>query len=178
MIFLKNILNHLCGLVLVLDYKPKKLPANRDQEVIISNKLETLRLKISNWQTAIDKDPITFDGIDTDHSVLKRDIHSLYQEALYAQVTDKLSYDIIGLVALIDRVKRAANRYLRNEERIASTRLISNIVASDIKESLSEPGSVPCDCYATLANEYKLKESRTTLYLGFILMEQSMNTQI
>ena len=27
----------------------------------------------------------------------------------------------MGLVALIDRVKQAANRYLRNEERIANT---------------------------------------------------------
>ena len=61
-----------------------------------------------------------FDGIKADHNVLKGNIHSLYQEALYAQVTDKLSYEIIGLVALIDRVKRAANRYLCNEERIAS----------------------------------------------------------
>ena len=60
-------------------------------------------------------------------------------------MTNKLSYDIIGLVALIDRVKRAANRYLRNEERIANTRTISNVIASDIKESLSEPGSAPSD---------------------------------
>ena len=60
-------------------------------------------------------------------------------------MTDKLSYDIIGLVALIDQVKRAANRYLRNEERIASTKLISKIITNDIKERLSEPGSVPCD---------------------------------
>ena len=57
-----------------------------------------------------------FDGINSDHNVLKGDIHSLYQEALYARVTDKLSYEIIGLVALIDHVKRAANRYLINEE--------------------------------------------------------------
>ena len=40
-------------------------------------------------------------------------------------MTDKLSYDINGLVALIDRVKRAANRYLRNEERIANTTTVS-----------------------------------------------------
>ena len=63
------------------------------------------------------------------NNVLKGDIHSLYHEALYAHVNDKLSYDIIGLVALIDRVKRAANRYLRNEEQIASTKLISNIIS-------------------------------------------------
>ena len=79
----------------------RKLPVNSDQEIAILSKLEDLRIKISNWQIAIDDDhnPITFDGIDTDHNVLKGNIHSLYQEALYARVTDKLSYDIIGLVA-------------------------------------------------------------------------------
>ena len=82
---------------------------NCDQEIVISSKLENLQLKISSWQTAIDDEPITFEGIKTDHNVLKGDIYSLYQEALYARVTDKLSYDIIGLVALIDRVKQAAD---------------------------------------------------------------------
>ena len=37
------------------------------------------------------------------------------------------------------------HRYIRNEERIANTRRVSNIIASDVKESLSEPGSAPCD---------------------------------
>ena len=81
---------------------------------------------------------------------MKGDIHSLYQEALYARVTDKLSYEIIGLVALIDCVKQAANRYLRNEERIVNTTTISTVhssktVTNDINERLSEIGSVPCD---------------------------------
>ena len=62
----------------------RKLPANSDQEIVILTKLENLRLKISNWQTVIDNEPITFDGINTDHNVLKGDIHSLYQETLYA----------------------------------------------------------------------------------------------
>ena len=80
---------------------------------------------------------------------MKGDIHSLYQEALYAQVTNKLSYEIIGLVALIDHIKRAANRYLRNEERIANTTTVntehsSKTVTNDINERLSELGSVPC----------------------------------
>ena len=77
--------------------------------------------------------------------MLKGNIHSLYQEALYARVTDKLSYDIIGLVALIDRVKCAAHRYIQNEERIADTIRVNNIIASDAKENLSEPGSAPRD---------------------------------
>ena len=99
----------------------RKLPANSDQEIVFSSKLENLQLKTSSWQTAIDDEPITFEGIKADHNVLKGDIHSLYQEALYARVTDKLSYDIIGLVALIDPVKQADDRYLRNEQRIANT---------------------------------------------------------
>ena len=60
--------------------------------------------------TAIDYEPITFDKTKADHNVLKGDIHSFYQEALYARVTDKLSYDIIVLVALIDCVKQAADQ--------------------------------------------------------------------
>ena len=84
----------------------RKLPADSNQEIVIVSKLENLQLKISNWQTAIEDEPITFVA---DHNVFKGDIHSLYQEALYAQVTDKLSYDIIGIVALIDCLKRAAD---------------------------------------------------------------------
>ena len=79
----------------------RKLPADNNQEIVIVSKLENLQLKISNWQTAIDKEPITFEGIKADHNVLKGDIHSLYQEALYACVTDKLSYDIIELVTYL-----------------------------------------------------------------------------
>ena len=105
---------------------------------------------MSTWQTAIDDEPITFEGINDDHNVLKGDIHSLYQEALSARVTDKLSYEIIGLVALIDGVKQAANRYLRNEEQIAntttiSTEHISKTVTNDINKRLSVLGSVSCD---------------------------------
>ena len=58
-------------------------------------------------------------------------------------MTDKLSYDVIGLVGLIDRIKRGVHRYIRNEERIANAKC--NNIASDIKYSLSTPGSVPCD---------------------------------
>ena len=61
-----------------------RLPASGNQEITISSKLENLKTKIYNWQTAIDQEPITFEGIKTDHNVLKGDIHSLYQEALYA----------------------------------------------------------------------------------------------
>ena len=77
---------------------------------------------------------------------MKGCIHSLYQEALYARVSDKLSYDIIGQVALIDQVKRAAHRYIRNEERIADTQRVNNKdITGDVKESLSEPGPASSD---------------------------------
>ena len=62
-------------------------------------------------------------------------------EALYARVTDKLSYDIIGLRALVDRVKRAAHRYIQNEEHIAETIRVNKIITSDAKENLSKLGS-------------------------------------
>ena len=82
---------------------------------------------------------------------MKRAIHSLYQEALlYARVTDKLSYDIIGLEVLIDRVKRAADQYLQNENRIANAKALStehnsNAVTNDINERVSEVELVPCN---------------------------------
>ena len=90
----------------------RKLPANSDQEIIISNKFETLRGKISEWQNIIEFDLITVDSIKADHKLLKGEIHFLYQEALYAHVSDKLSYDVIGLISLIDRVRNAALRYI------------------------------------------------------------------
>ena len=118
--------------------------------MVIASKLENVHIKIATWQKVIDEDPITFEGIKNDHDELKGAIHSLYQEALYARVTDKLSYDIIGLVALIDLVKQAANRYIRNENRIANTMVLStehdiNIVIHDINERVSELRLVPSD---------------------------------
>ena len=62
----------------------RKLPVNSDQEIIISSKLENLQLKITKWQTAIDVELITFEGIKADHNVLNGDYHSLYLEVLYA----------------------------------------------------------------------------------------------
>ena len=81
---------------------------------------------------------------------MKGSIHSLYQEALYGSVTDKLSYDVISLIALIDRVKRAAERYIQNENRIASTN-VNNIesgnipVANNINEMVSDLGAISSD---------------------------------
>ena len=70
---------------------------------------------------------------------MKGAIHSLYQDALYAQVTDKLSYDIISRIALIDRVKRAATRYIWNENQLAKTTVLNvehsnNTATNDISE--------------------------------------------
>ena len=63
----------------------RKLPDDSNQEIVIVSKLENLQLKISNWQKAIEEEPITFEGIKTDHYELKGAIHSLYQKALYAE---------------------------------------------------------------------------------------------
>ena len=76
---------------------------------------------------------------------MKGNTHSLYQEALYARVSDKLSYDIIGQVSLIDRVKCAALRYIRNEELIAETTHVNKLIASSAKEYVSKPDPSPCD---------------------------------
>ena len=47
----------------------KKLPVDSDQETVIFSKLESLQLKISNWQTAIEEEPITFESIKAGHNV-------------------------------------------------------------------------------------------------------------
>ena len=76
------------------------------------SKLEIIRANIATWQRDIDEEPITFEGIKFKYIELKGSIHPLYQEALYGRVTDKLSYDIISLIDLINHVKRAADRYI------------------------------------------------------------------
>ena len=62
----------------------RKLPADSDKQAIIAAKFESVRIRIATWQTAIDEDPITFEGITNIHVELKGAICLLYQEALYA----------------------------------------------------------------------------------------------
>ena len=83
----------------------RKFPANSDQEHIILSKFKTLRDQISEWQYIIEYDLITADSIKADHKRLKGEIHSLYQESIYAHASEKLSYDVIGLISLIDWLK-------------------------------------------------------------------------
>ena len=73
----------------------RKLPANSDQEHIVSGKFGSLKERIAEWQSIIEYDLITDDNINADHKRLKGEIHSLYQEAIYACASEKLSYDII-----------------------------------------------------------------------------------
>ena len=115
-----------------------KLPANRDLETVILNKFKVLKTNISKWQQLIEYEPITFEGFYTDSNVLKGDIKALYQEALYTRVTDKLSYDIIGEIALIDPVKSAAQRLIQVEAPINVTMRVNDIVTSDVRECLSK----------------------------------------
>ena len=120
----------------------RKLPADSDQQAVIAYKFESVRAKIATWQRVIDEDPITLEGIKDEYDELKGSIHPLYQDALYAWVTDKLSYDIISLIALIDSVKRAANRYIRNENRIANLTILNVEPSNDISERVSELGVI------------------------------------
>ena len=55
----------------------RKLPANSDLETIISNKFRILQSKIAEWQHLFDYEPITFEGINTDFNVIKRNINAL-----------------------------------------------------------------------------------------------------
>ena len=60
-------------------------------------------------------------------------------------MTDNLSYDIFGQIALIDRVKRAVQRFICGEAPVNNTICVNDIATSDIKESLLESGATPCD---------------------------------
>ena len=110
---------------------------------------------IATWQRDIVEEPITFEGIILQYDSLKGSISSLYQEALYGGVTDKLSYDIISLIALTDQVKRAADRYIWNENRIANTS-VNNIepgnipVANDINETVSDLEAISSDQFSPI----------------------------
>ena len=68
---------------------------------------------------------------------MKGKIHSLYQEPIYAHASEKLSYDVIGLIPLIDQVKNAALRLIWNDERMAETARVNNIISSNAKQRLS-----------------------------------------
>ena len=65
-------------------------------------------------------------------------------------MTDKLSYDIISLIGQIDCAKRAADRYIRIENRIANTSLNHSeprdaLITNDINEVVSELGNIISD---------------------------------
>ena len=62
-------------------------------------------------------------------------------------MTDKLSYDIISLIGLIDHIKKAANRYIWTKNRIVYTNLnhseSRNVpFPSDINAVVSDLGTV------------------------------------
>ena len=105
---------------------------------MISSKLKSLKEQISEWQNLIEFDYITVDSVRADYSQLKEKIYSLYQESIYAHAPEKLSYDIIGLVSLIDRVKHAALRLIRNEAGIAETTRVNNVITSNAIQWLSQ----------------------------------------
>ena len=76
---------------------------------------------------------------------MKGEIHSLYQEAIYACTSEKLSYDIIALISLIDRVKNAALRLIRNELHMVEMAPVTGTIASNANLKLPEAESSPID---------------------------------
>ena len=128
----------------------RRLPTGNDRQALIQTQYDGICDNIRAWQIKIYEDPITFEGINAQFVRLKGSIHSFYQEALYSRVTDKLSYDIISLIGQISCVKRAADTYIRMENRIASTSLNNSVprdtpVTNDIIEVVSELGKVISD---------------------------------
>ena len=59
----------------------RNLPVNNESETVVSHKFEILQSDIARWQHLIDYEPITYEGVSTDHNLLKGKINSLYQEA-------------------------------------------------------------------------------------------------
>ena len=85
-----------------------------EDELII--RFNTLKIKISAWQCFINYDPdIRIDIIKAHHTELKGEIHSLYYESILAHTAERLSYDILGLRSVIDRIKRAGVRLVRDQ---------------------------------------------------------------
>ena len=76
---------------------------------------------------------------------MKGEIHSLYQEAIYARASGKLSYDIIALISLIDQVKNATLRLIRNELRMVEMARVTGTIASNANLKLPEAESSPID---------------------------------
>ena len=65
-------------------------------------KFKALEIKISAWQCFVNHDPsITIDLIKTHHNELNGNIHSLHIESILAHTSEKLSYDILELVSII-----------------------------------------------------------------------------
>ena len=86
------------------------------------NKFKTLKIKISAWQCFINYDiDVTIDIIKAHHVELKGEIHSLYHVSILAHTSEKLSYDIIGLISVINRIKGAGFRLVRSQEAVTET---------------------------------------------------------
>ena len=80
------------------------------------SRYNTLKINISAWQCFINYDPdIRIDIIKAHHAKLKGEIHSLYYESILAHTAEKLSYDILGLISVIDRIKRDGFRLVRGQ---------------------------------------------------------------
>ena len=101
----------------------RRLPTGINRQALILTQYDGICDNIRAWQVKIDEEPLTFKGINAQFIRLKGCIYSFNQEALYSQVTDKLSYDIISFIGQTDCIKRAADRYIPTENRIASTSL-------------------------------------------------------
>ena len=85
------------------------------------NKLKTLKIKISAWQSVINYELPTIDNIKANHIQLKGEILSLYHESILAHTSEKLSYDIIDLISVIAGIKGAGLRLIQSQEGVNET---------------------------------------------------------
>ena len=110
----------------------RKLPASIELESSIQSQYDIICGNIAAWQRDIDEEPISIEGIQSQFVSFQGSIHSLYQNALCSRVTDKLSYDIINTIGLLERIKKAANRYIRHEMNEVNAKFNNESFPTDI----------------------------------------------
>ena len=110
----------------------RKLPASIELESLIQSQYDIIRENIAAWQRDIDEEPISIEGIQSQFVSFQGSIHSLYQNALCSRVTDKLSYDIINTIGLLECIKKATNRYIRREMNELNAKFNNESVPTDI----------------------------------------------
>ena len=103
------------------------------QQQIIEG-VDDLRIRVEDWKIFVDQEDFTLDSIMSQFSILKSVSSKLAQDAIYRRCDKYISDDILALSLEIKRIRNAAERYLR-----ANERHIDSPILSEHSESSSTP---------------------------------------